>query len=183
MYTGMSSTKATNIVLIILLRGMSTRRGIREEIVVTPKEHLTNHYRWHVFFPFLSSSRSIKEDFSKTINLVAKPFLILRRFKTHLLGVCLMELDPQPDYELFHHMAVVSPVAAMWYIIGLLKKKKKEDINPPVFFTKPTGTSSILLFVLLSPQNKSSAAWEKKDFQNLLPSNLDMQSLVQTVML
>lgn len=45
MYTGMSSTKAMNIVLIILLTGMSTRRGIREETVVTPKEHLTNHYR------------------------------------------------------------------------------------------------------------------------------------------
>jgi len=58
--------------------------------------------------------------------LVAKPFLILRRFKTHLLGVCLIELDPQPDYKLFHHMAVVSPVAAMWYIIGPLKEKKEK---------------------------------------------------------
>jgi len=45
MYTGMSSTKARNTVLIILLTGMSTRRGIREEIVVTPKEHLTYHHR------------------------------------------------------------------------------------------------------------------------------------------
>jgi len=45
MYTARSSTKAMNIVLIILLTGMSTRRGIREEIAVTPKEHLTNHYR------------------------------------------------------------------------------------------------------------------------------------------
>lgn len=39
-----------------------------------------------------------------------------------------MELDPQPDYELFHHMAGVSPVAAMWYIIGLFKKKKGKEI-------------------------------------------------------
>lgn len=39
-----------------------------------------------------------------------------------------MELDPQPDYKLFHHMAGVSPVAATWYIIGLVKKKKKKEI-------------------------------------------------------
>lgn len=45
-----------------------------------------------------------------------------------------MELDPQPDYELFHHMAVVSPVAAMWYIIGLLKKKKKRHKPPSLLY-------------------------------------------------
>lgn len=38
-----------------------------------------------------------------------------------------MELDPQPDYELFHQMAVVSPVAATWYIIGPLKKERKKE--------------------------------------------------------
>lgn len=46
-----------------------------------------------------------------------------------------MELDPQPDYKLLHHMAVVSPVAAVWYIIGLVNKKKRErHINFKVFF-------------------------------------------------
>lgn len=54
-----------------------------------------------------------------------------------------MELDPQPDYKLFHHMAGVSPVAATWYIIGLVKKKKKrKKYKPPSLrYTKPTGTS------------------------------------------
>lgn len=39
-----------------------------------------------------------------------------------------MELDPQPDYKLFHHMAAVSPVTAIVYNWTVLKKKKKEDM-------------------------------------------------------
>lgn len=46
-----------------------------------------------------------------------------------------MELDPQPDYKLFHHMAGVSPVAATCYIIGLFKKRRERNINLQVFFT------------------------------------------------
>lgn len=66
-----------------------------------------------------------------------------------------MELDPQPDYKLFHHMAGVSPVAAMWYIIGLLdclKKKGKKYKPPSLLYTKPTGTSVFyyLCYFLLS---------------------------------
>lgn len=127
-----------------------------------------------MFFPFLSSSRSIKQDFSKTINLVAKPFLILRRFKTHLLGVCLMELDPQPDYKLFHHMAGVSPVAATWYIIGLFKKKMGKKYKPPsLLYIKPTGTSAFyyLCYFLLKIKAQQP---ERKSSQKLLLSNLDI---------
>lgn len=80
-----------------------------------------------------------------------------------------MKLDPQPDYRLFHHMAVVSPVAAMWYIIGLFKKKKKrgKTYKPPsLLYTKPTGTSAFyyLWYFLL----KIKAHREKKSFQKLL---------------
>lgn len=142
-----------------------------------------------MFFPFLSSSWSIKQDFSKTINLVAKPFLILRRFKTHLLGVCLTELDPQPDYKLFHHMAGVSPVAAAWYIIGCFKKKKekkgKKYKPPSLLYTKPAGTSVFyyLCYFLLKIKAQQP---EKKNFQKLLLSNLDIldiQPPQQTLML
>lgn len=77
-----------------------------------------------------------------------------------------MELDPQPDYKLFHHMAGVSPVAAMWYIIGLLdclKKKGKKYKPPSLLYTKPTGTSVFyyLCYFLL----KIKAQWpERKSF-------------------
>lgn len=63
-----------------------------------------------------------------------------------------MELDPQPDYKLFHHMAGVSPVAATWYIIGLVKKKKKErNINLQVFVTlSPLAPLSFIICVTFS---------------------------------
>lgn len=64
-----------------------------------------------------------------------------------------MELDPQPDYKLFHHMAGVSPVAAMWYIIGLFKKKKKRErnINLQVFFAlSPLAPLSFIICVTFS---------------------------------
>lgn len=90
-----------------------------------------------------------------------------------------MELDPQPDYKLFHHMAVVSPVAAMWYIIGLFKEKKKKQPRktykpPSLLYTKPTGTPAFyyLCYFLLKIKAQQP---ERKSFQKL-PSNLDIQS-------
>jgi len=58
-----------------------------------------------------------------------------------------MEPVPQPDYKLFHHMAAVSPVAAMWSIIGLVKKEKNKEgrktYKPPsLLYAKPTATSA-----------------------------------------
>lgn len=46
-----------------------------------------------------------------------------------------MELDPQPDYKLFHHMAAVSPVTAIVYNWTVLKKKEGRYVNFQVFFT------------------------------------------------
>lgn len=64
-----------------------------------------------------------------------------------------MELDPQTDYKLFHHMAGVSPVAAAWYIIGLLDclKKRERNINIQVFFTlSPLPPLSFIICVTFS---------------------------------